>query len=367
LTAPTPVNPLAVPPSSFEAKAAVDLPDYLVQVPALSNALNGSSGITSVPESLAIADFQQNGAYSAFAIATQGVQSKAYFVAKQGSSWTDLSASLIPNPDDRVVCQSPQQSVVADFNRDTRPDVYVACSGVGGVNQVIFLSQANGTYVKALASTWPAPVDANSVAVADIDNDTCKDVVTTDQGSLIIYKGHCGTGNTYSLVREDFRQPTNLPSNILSVFLAPNPSIPSRYDLVVGADATTQNYPVKWFANNGSGYFDNTSYREYGIKWGGSSNRYDYVADANYGYFYITNSMTKTFVKLARIVRPSTSLSTQVWYQTPGNTVRPVNDWPAYIHIRGLYLEPFDAGCGLSIVVDDNTRCGKRYLVSDFN
>ena len=370
----TPSNsPQTLPPkvlkaTSYENKTLSDIPPQLTQLPRLS-ATSGivsgwDAGVTTMPTSLAIADFQQNGSYSAFLVASDGLtKSQAVFVGYSATGYVDLTATLLPAGTDRTACVLPQQAAVADLNKDGRPDVYVACAGVAGaaVTQVIFFSRADGTYEKAPASTWPSQLNASSVALADIDNgtDKCVDVVTTDNGSLKIFKASCSGG--YSLVEEPNRRPTALPSNILSVFLVPDVTATTRYDLLVGADATNQPYPFKWFANSGSGYFDNTSNRQYALQWGGASNRYDYLVDGSYGYIYITNSLDQTFVKLARIVLPAANSNTTPSYYTPANTVTPVNDWPSYLRVRDGYLEPYDAGCGKSISTDDSTRCGKRY------
>lgn len=361
--------PKALLASSYENKVIADIPAQLTQLPKLSSSsgiVTGlDAGVVSVSTSLAVADFQQNGSYSAFVIASDGAtKSQAFFVGYSATAgWSDLSGTLLPTGTDRTACLLPQQSAVADLNKDGRPDVYVACAGVGGaaVTQVIFLSRADGTYVKAPASTWPTQLNASSVAIADVDNDNCRDVVTTDNGALKIYKATCGAN--YTLTEEANRRPTALPSNILSVFLVPNATNATQYDLLVGADASNQTYPFKWFENSGAGYFDNTSTRQYGLQWGGASNRYDYLVYGSYGYVFITNSLNQTFVKLARIALPSATSNTTPSYYTPTNTTTPLNDWPSYLRVRDDYLEPYDAGCGATVSTDDSTRCGKRYPI----
>ena len=366
-------TPKTVLASSYENKARSDIPPQLTQLPKLtasSGIVTGlDTGMASEPTSLAVADFQRNGSYSAFVITSDRIsKSKAFFVGYNAASgWSDLSDTLLPSGTDRTACLFPQQSAVADFNQDGKPDVYVACSGSAGsaVTQVLFMSQPNGTYQKSPASTWPSSLNASSVAVADIDKDQCMDVVTTDSGSLKIYKATCG--GTYTLSEESIsRRPSGLPSNILSVFLVPNANNASQYDLLVGADASSQAYPFKWFANSGSGFFDNTDTREYALQWGGSSNRYEYWVNGANAYIYITNSLNQTFVKLAKIVVPSKNSNITPSYYTPANTTTPVNDWAPYLRLRNNLLEPYDAGCGATISTDDTTRCGKRYPLDGY-
>lgn len=377
-------TPKAVASSSLESKAVADVPVALTQLPKLPdlNTMLGTfpevAGLSSVAISLAVADFQHNGSYSAFVVASnQATTAKAFFIGYNTTTgaWTNLSDILFNQPlTDRVACVRPQQAAVADLNKDGRPDIYVACAGtgVGPVAQLIYLSRADGTYEKAPDSTWPAFLHASSVALADITGDGCIDVVTTNAGSMVIYQANCTGG--YTLTNESgSRAPTNAPSNILNVFLIPNPDTAGVYDLLVAADPTGQAKPVMWFANNGSGYYDNTSFRDYAIQWGGSSNRYDYVVSGSYGYLYITSSLnpanpsSQAFVKLAKIVKPRPTSNTSAVYYTPSNSTSPLNDWPSYVRVRNGNLEPYDAACGTTVdFVDDTTRCGKRYPLSGF-
>lgn len=371
------VTAKAVQGSSLESKAVEEMPVALTQLPKLPN-LNLLLGtfpeigaLTSMGTSLAVADFQRNGSYSAFVIASdQTSTAKAFFVGYNSSTgaWTNLSDSLFHQASDRAACVSPQQAAVADLNQDGRPDVYVACAGTGAgpVAQILYLSRSDGTYEKAPSSTWPTLLHASSVALADITNDGCIDVVTTNAGNLVIYIATC-SGASYTLTDDSFsRSPGNKPGNILSVFLVPNPDTPTRYDLLVAADPSGQSQPIMWFANSGNGSYYNTAYRAYSIQWGNSSNRYDYVVSGSYGYIYITNSSNQTFVKLAKIVVPRATSNLSPVYYTPPNTNTPNNDWPAYLRVRNDNLEPYDASCGTTVQADDTSRCGKRYPLSGF-
>ncbi|NBO01490.1 MAG: VCBS repeat-containing protein [Betaproteobacteria bacterium] len=374
------LTPKVVSGSSMENKAVSDLPVTLTQLPKIPdlNVILSTfpeiGAMSSMSTSLAVADFQRNGSYSAFVIASDRTSSaKAFFVGydTSTSSWTNLSTSLFHQSSDRNTCLLPQQAAVADLNNDGRPDVYVACAttGSGPVAQALYLSRADGKYEKAPDSTWPSSLNASSVALADFTNDGCLDVITTNNGSLVIYEGHC-VGGGYTLTDDtNSRSPTNLPGSILNVFLVPNADNESQYDLLVAADPTSQSKPIMWFSNNGSGYFDNTSYREYSIRWGGSSNRYDFVVSGSYGYLYITQSTgpaSQTFVKLAKIIRPRPTSGLSVVYYTPTNSITPVGDWPSYLRVRNNNLEPYDAACSTTIQADDSTRCGKRYPLADF-
>ena len=77
----------------------------------------------------------------------------------------------------------PRKAIVADFNGDGRPDIFVACHGFdaspypGGRNKIV-LSQPDGTYVTQDAS--PDIGFFNSASSADLNGDGLPDVVVTN-------------------------------------------------------------------------------------------------------------------------------------------------------------------------------------------
>jgi len=385
-------TPIPVSPSSYENKNTA-LPVELTQLPRLSslpafaNGLTGLSGTPdSVPGSLAIADFQRNGSYSAFVIASNGTnKARAFFVGYSSTDgWSDLS-SLFSTSSDWAACVRPEQSAVADLNGDGRPDIYVACSGDygGGAHsepQFVYLSQPNGKYVKSTTSTIASSavtLDANGVAIADINGDGCKDVITTNNGDLqIMMATSCNGTYTLSIPADNIgRLPVTggavLPTMIRSVFLVPR-SNPLRYDLLVGGNGA-QGFPVKWYRNNltaqGWGYFDPTAatqYRAYALTYGDSNNRYDYFEVASAGYVYIRNGANNDYVGFFKIPLPGDGSVTLFSTLTP-NASHPLTDWPAAMRLVGTtQLRVFDAGCDLTVVLNNQSRCGRQYDISDF-
>jgi hypothetical protein len=80
-------------------------------------------------------------------------------------------------------CIHPRKAIVADFNGDDRPDVFVACHGFDkdpfpGERNKIVLSQANGTYLTLDASTDIGFF--HSAAAADLNGDGKVDVIVTN-------------------------------------------------------------------------------------------------------------------------------------------------------------------------------------------
>jgi hypothetical protein len=89
-------------------------------------------------------------------------------------------------------CIHPRKAVVADFNRDGRPDVFVACHGYDalpfpGERSKIVLSQPNGTYVIKDAS--PDVGFFHGATAADLNGDGFADLVVVnnfDAASAIV-------------------------------------------------------------------------------------------------------------------------------------------------------------------------------------
>ena len=373
------VTPYPVLSSSFENKAVAGLPVELTQLPKLSVAIGGTfvNGWDSVAESLAVADFKRDRTYTAFVIVSDRLSAaKAFFVSHTAAGGYQEVTGLFETAADQVACPFPQQSLVADLNGGTRPDIYVACAGSASgapqaVEQYVYLSQSNGKFqmktTRTLAST-PTSLHANSASLADIDGDGCQDVVTTNGGSLVLMRGSC-TGQQYTLYEPSHaansgRLPAlnsgDPPSSVQGVFLIPRTN---RYDLIVAGQGN-QGTPVKWFYNS-AGYFGPSltqagrDVRGYAIAPQYVSTRYDYVESSSSGYLYITNA--QNFERLVKIAKPElqTGLDLTPWYYSPADKVNPVNNWPSALRVMtDGNLRPYDAGC------DATTRCTKVFSLT---
>lgn len=101
------------------------------------------------------------------------------FWRREGGGYVADNSILVPPASS---CLHPRKAVVADFNMDGRPDVFVACHGYDappfpGERSQILLSQADGRYVVSDATDigfW------HGAAAADLNGDGYPDVVAVN-------------------------------------------------------------------------------------------------------------------------------------------------------------------------------------------
>lgn len=185
---------------------------------------------------------------------SQATSSRFEFFAQQPDGSYSLSTAIMPQTNG---CLHPRKAIVADFNNDGKPDVFVACHGYDAVpfpgerNKVV-LSQSNGTYAVSDAS-----IDVgfnHGASAADLNGDGLPDVVVInnfDSNRAYVLLNN-GTGH---FVRESTsRIPTAMQSgNFFSVELV-DVNEDGRPDLLVGGHEF-DNAKTSVFLNPGTNVF----------------------------------------------------------------------------------------------------------------
>ena len=143
----------------------------------------------------AFGDFFQDGSYSMVGFSNNFLPSTdpnygrtpghAYFYKKDSNgNWVDHTSDLLA---DQTGCISPRKVIVADFNGDGVPDIFVSCHGtdlwplpagyVSGEVPRILLSQPDGTYKNVAA-----PIDCycHGAAAADMNGNGYANIVVVD-------------------------------------------------------------------------------------------------------------------------------------------------------------------------------------------
>lgn len=373
--------PLTVDTSSFVNKGASDLANFVV--PNLTF-ITGTNGYTSIPETLAVADFQRTGQYSAFVVGEKTVSvggiptkiTRGFFLKYDtaSNSWSDISDQLFDPAADRSSCDDPRLGLVTKFNADERPDVYVVCAGSGlAVRQQMYVSGGVGGKYLRYESTFQ--VDATSASIADINGDQFADIVTNDGGGFL-YKVFADPVTpiwSVTLKTRILVTTTPFPSFIRGVFLIPRNA--ERYLLVAGYGSSmgsAQN-SISWYTSDASGAIDNAKSRNINISTPSADiYSYDYVErqqslTMTYGYLYAytRSGTTNAYKKIARIEAPLSDgsgpiASTNVWYYTGG--IPSATSWPSRLTVNSGSLLPYDAGCLSNPVLVTDGRCALSFV-----
>ena len=373
-------TPLTVDTSSFVNKGAADLENF--RVPDLIF-IDDTDGYASIPETLAIADFQRSGQYSAFVVGEKTVSGIKYtrgFFLKYNAltnTWSNDSDQRFDTTADRSSCNDPKLGLISKLNQDDRPDIYVVCAGGAptGVKQQMYVSSGvGGKYIKQETSF---EVDATSASIADIDGDQLADIVTNHGRHVykVLSRGVASIwlAEKYQIVVNQ----TPFPSFIQAVFLIPRDA--DRYLLVAGYGSSAGSFQnsISWYANH-QGAFDSTRSDGFAISSLASDIYfYDYVERQNsptmtYGYLYAytRSAGTNTYKNIIRIEAPLAGASLPISRQTTWTyrgALPAATSWPSRLTINSGYLLPYDAGCLSNPIANTDGRCSLNFVDSWVN
>jgi hypothetical protein len=134
----------------------------------------------------AAADYLRTGRLSWWAVQPArdaGAARLLMFVREADGRWIDLAPRMLAGADDARVCARPRQLLVADFNRDERPDLYVVCDGEP---HLAWLSRTDGRYgrIDTGYAGWAGAAEA-----ADVDGDGFVDIIATDDPRAAVLLG----------------------------------------------------------------------------------------------------------------------------------------------------------------------------------
>jgi hypothetical protein len=224
----------------------------------------------------AYADFFQDGTFGLFINSlvynpsdpsTYTDRGSLYFYHLVSGAWVDETSKLLS---DTVGCLHPRKAIVADFNGDAKPDIFVACHGADappypGEEPLLLLSQPNGTYSKTFL---PFTGYFHGASAAVLNRRGYADIIVADP--TIAQTPYFLINNGDGTFHSDF---TRLPSNVVqkAIYSAEfiDPSASGKFDLfLAGAEPNSGGnpdpglaveYPTTILKNSGTNTFPGTN------------------------------------------------------------------------------------------------------------
>jgi len=185
-TTPTPtataIVPIAVQASSYLNAKNINIDTQVLPALPFDPTKTNNDALST---GIGFADFYQDGKLSMFGASsipsyTNSTPGKLYFFQKDDNgNWVDHTAKLLT---DTTGCIAPRKVLIADFNGDGKPDIFVSCHGMDsapfpGERPRILLSQPDGTYKN---TAGPITCFCHGAAAAEMNSKGYADIVVYD-------------------------------------------------------------------------------------------------------------------------------------------------------------------------------------------
>lgn len=331
------INPIAVQSSSF-----INRKNAVAQVGAQNFFYDAT----------AYADFFQEGSYSVVThsllydrnnpLSSNQFGKINFYRQNKAGIWEDQTNSLLM---ENTGCLHPRKAIVADFNADKKPDVFIACHGFdappfAGEQQVLLLSQKDGRY-----STIKLPGNCfcHGASAVDMDADGYANILVVDP---MVEK------TPYFLVNDKkggfIMDKTRLPSSLYNKALYSTELLDvngdGQYDVfVAGADpdGNASNMSPTFFLNDGRNRFVSTKPIPIGLSLSSNSKG---LVSLDLTYHLKSYYLLRTDYQVVSISKiEDLSMPAQEIYNHVGNYSKANSPWFAWFEIYNNMLVSLNA------------------------
>jgi hypothetical protein len=179
-----------------------------------------------------------------------------------GGVWVERTNEILK---DKTGCIALKKALVADFNGDAKPDVFLSCHGLDeppypGEQQRVLLSQTDGTYKNVLV---PFSAYAHGASAADVNGTGYADVVLSDT-SIRLTPFYLVNNKDGTFTEDKSRMPQSVKGKGVYSLEFIDTKGTNKYDLWVGGLVYPNKFPSSsiaptFFYNDGSNSFNDNN------------------------------------------------------------------------------------------------------------